>query len=342
MFTESRSRDPATSTRWNVKVQPILDAKCAAATTRAPRRTTSMTRPTRSPGMHDDVQHPDLDLSSTPVTVYYDKSVATYPASYVSIFYPATLAMGDDGHRSVTGKRRRRCGASRRARAPRPSSRRSTCVAADGTTAWPIATHPLHPEDDGVTLTDDERKTLIRDPTTSAASTTRARTRASCPSPAVTQSPPRLSEIEESSHEYEEDSRHAISVVDRAARYADSPSARSWRPPRSRRRLTRRATRHSREESAAVYGRARVPSGQLHGVPLHAGLDHQRGVVAARRRRSGRRSSTASRWSASNCIGAVAPAPLRLEREEPRDRRLVAPPAHPRRLRPRRGLRADA
>ena len=32
---------------------------------------------------------PYLDLSDTPVTAYYDKMVATYPASYVSIFYPA-------------------------------------------------------------------------------------------------------------------------------------------------------------------------------------------------------------------------------------------------------------
>ena len=31
--------------------------------------------------------------------------------------------------------------------------------AADGTTAWPSA-NPMHPEDKGVTLTDDERKTI--------------------------------------------------------------------------------------------------------------------------------------------------------------------------------------
>ena len=34
-----------------------------------------------------------LDLSSTPVTVTYDRRTATYPMSYVSIFYPAALSM---------------------------------------------------------------------------------------------------------------------------------------------------------------------------------------------------------------------------------------------------------
>jgi len=31
-------------------------------------------------------------------------------------------------------------------------------VAADGSTAWPVSTHPLHPEDVGVTLTAEERR----------------------------------------------------------------------------------------------------------------------------------------------------------------------------------------
>jgi hypothetical protein len=30
----------------------------------------------------------------------------------------------------------------------------------DGSTAWPLSTNPLHPEDKGVTLTDDERKAI--------------------------------------------------------------------------------------------------------------------------------------------------------------------------------------
>ncbi len=31
---------------------------------------------------------------------------------------------------------------------------------ADGTTAWPLSSSPLHPEDKGVQLSDDERKTI--------------------------------------------------------------------------------------------------------------------------------------------------------------------------------------
>jgi hypothetical protein len=38
-------------------------------------------------------QIPRLDLSDTAVTVKYDRQVKTYPASYVSLFYPAALSM---------------------------------------------------------------------------------------------------------------------------------------------------------------------------------------------------------------------------------------------------------
>jgi hypothetical protein len=34
--------------------------------------------------------------------------------------------------------------------------------APDGTFAWDPATHPSHPEDVGVTLTDEQRQTLVR------------------------------------------------------------------------------------------------------------------------------------------------------------------------------------
>jgi hypothetical protein len=44
-----------------------------------------------------------MDLSNTPVTVYYDRKVATWPASYVSLFYPAALAMNMAKGSMVTG-----------------------------------------------------------------------------------------------------------------------------------------------------------------------------------------------------------------------------------------------
>jgi len=47
---------------------------------------------------------PRLDLTDTPITVTYDRETRTYPMSYVSLFYPAALAMemGRDGA-MVTG-----------------------------------------------------------------------------------------------------------------------------------------------------------------------------------------------------------------------------------------------
>jgi hypothetical protein len=103
-----------------------------------------------------------LDLSNTPVTVYYDKSLKTWPASYVSIFYPATLSMTDTGDTSmvtVTGTVPPNWGVPGSARTS-ALTQKLNLLGADGSTAWPVASNPLHPEDKGVTLTNDERKTI--------------------------------------------------------------------------------------------------------------------------------------------------------------------------------------
>jgi hypothetical protein len=122
---------------------------------------------------------PYLDLTNTPVTVYYDEMVHTYPASYVSLFYPATLQMTMAmGGIKVTGQI-----------PPEwmiPEDARDSVLisvlnvaASDGTTAWshstcegctsvssmespPSASVKFHPEDKGVTLTAAERQALIR------------------------------------------------------------------------------------------------------------------------------------------------------------------------------------
>jgi hypothetical protein len=44
-----------------------------------------------------------MDLTDTPVTVYYDRKLATWPASYVSLFYPAALEMDMAKGTTVTG-----------------------------------------------------------------------------------------------------------------------------------------------------------------------------------------------------------------------------------------------
>lgn len=44
-------------------------------------------------GIAKDYPIARMDLTDTPVTVYYDRQIASWPASYVSLFYPAALAM---------------------------------------------------------------------------------------------------------------------------------------------------------------------------------------------------------------------------------------------------------
>jgi hypothetical protein len=44
-----------------------------------------------------------MDLTDTPVTVYYDRKVATWPSSYVSLFYPAAMDMDMAKGAKVTG-----------------------------------------------------------------------------------------------------------------------------------------------------------------------------------------------------------------------------------------------
>jgi hypothetical protein len=53
-------------------------------------------------GTSTDYKVARMDLTDTPVTVYYDRQVASWPASYVSLFYPAAMSM-EMGKISVTG-----------------------------------------------------------------------------------------------------------------------------------------------------------------------------------------------------------------------------------------------
>ena len=129
---------------WDKKVQPILDAKCVSCHNGVDDLVLLHDAHRPGDGRGDTYKIPTLDLSSTPVTVYYDRKVATYPASYVSIFYPATLGMmaatatpPEVAYRCAPSQgahARRRCtpcGASPAAPAPRPSRRSSTCTASE-------------------------------------------------------------------------------------------------------------------------------------------------------------------------------------------------------------------
>jgi hypothetical protein len=141
---------------WDKKVQQVLDAKCvqchdASSSTNHPY---FITRTDPLTGQKTTYSIPSLDLTSTPVTAYYDRTVATWPASYVSIFYPAAIEMGP--RITITGTVPPKWGIPGDARHS-ALTQKVNLRGADGSTAW---TTPLHPEDKGVQLTDDERKTI--------------------------------------------------------------------------------------------------------------------------------------------------------------------------------------
>jgi hypothetical protein len=143
-------------------VQTLLTAKCAGCHNGS--TTTyydvAMTDPVS--GKQTVYHIPTLDLTDTPVTVYYDEGVMTWPASYVSIFYPATLSMGGMMGPTVVG------GVLPPMWGIPEDARNSVLIqkinvsASDGTVAWP--NQKFHPEDQGASysLTADERQMLIR------------------------------------------------------------------------------------------------------------------------------------------------------------------------------------
>jgi hypothetical protein len=144
---------------WDQSIQPLLTQKCASCHNASTTSYYEVSRTDPATGSATTYRIPTLDLSDGPVTAYFDMQVNTWPASYVSIFYPAAMEMG--GGTRVTGTVPKKWGIP-------GDARRSAMIeklnvrAADGTTAWPLATHALHPEDKGVTLTDEERQALIR------------------------------------------------------------------------------------------------------------------------------------------------------------------------------------
>jgi hypothetical protein len=146
-------------------VQALLTAKCATChndTQNGSKMQTfySVTRTDMMTGMMTEYRIPYLSFSSTPIQVYYDRGIHTWASSYVSIFYPAALEMEMDGA-TIMGTIPPKWGI--------PESARESVLieklnvkAPDGTFAWDPQTHPSHPEDVGVTVSDEERQMLIR------------------------------------------------------------------------------------------------------------------------------------------------------------------------------------
>ena len=135
-------------------MQSVLTAKCASCHNASTTTYYSVTRADPATGASTTYKIPTLDLSDTPVTVYYDRQVKTWAASYVSIFYASAMEMGKV---TVTGPAPTMWGVPGSARQSKLIEK-INLTAADGTKAWNT---PMHPEDKGVTLTPEERKMLI-------------------------------------------------------------------------------------------------------------------------------------------------------------------------------------
>jgi len=89
------------------EIQALLDAKCVSChngTTNGdkPQDFYTLTMTNAVLGTMAEYRVPRMDLTDTPVTVYYDRRVASWPSSYVSLFYPAAMSM-EMGKATVTG-----------------------------------------------------------------------------------------------------------------------------------------------------------------------------------------------------------------------------------------------
>jgi hypothetical protein len=100
------------------------------------------------------------DCSGQPITVRYDRGTYTWPVSYVSIFYPSAMQM-TEGVTLISGTVPPMWGIPANARGS-AMIQQMNVTAPDNTTAWPIAQQPMHPEDQNVTVTADQRLSLIR------------------------------------------------------------------------------------------------------------------------------------------------------------------------------------
>jgi hypothetical protein len=146
-------------------IQQIFDQKCVQCHNETkngngPQTFYTVTMTNTVTGMTSTYQIPRLDLTSRPITVTYDRRTRAWNASYVSIFYPAAMGMMM-GKISVQGTVPPMWGIPGNARGSELIAHINV-KAPDGETAWPTSVHPLHPENVGITLTDEERQALIR------------------------------------------------------------------------------------------------------------------------------------------------------------------------------------
>ncbi len=90
------------------QIQALLDAKCVSCHNEekngdGPQEFYTVAAMNETTGDEYSYEIPRLDLSSRPITVTYDRQTHAWPASYVSIFYPAALDMEMGMGAMVTG-----------------------------------------------------------------------------------------------------------------------------------------------------------------------------------------------------------------------------------------------
>jgi hypothetical protein len=167
------------ATDSTLDVQTILTAKCVSChngTTNGDQAQEfyTITMNDEDTGQAVEYKIPRLDLSTTPITVTYDRRTATYPSSYVSLFYPAAMAMEMGKISEITGTVPPKWAVPSDARNSALIEKLNiTSVISGDKTAWALGeafndtnvrggTRKIHPDDVGVTLTREERVALIR------------------------------------------------------------------------------------------------------------------------------------------------------------------------------------
>jgi hypothetical protein len=161
------------------EVQKILDAKCVQChndTTNGSQAQEhySVTMTDQDTGVTSTYNIDRLNFSTREVTVKYDRKTASYPMSYVSIFYPAALDM--ERGVKIVGTLPPKWGLPSDARNSKLIEVMNITNAFDTSgkdTAWALGqpysdpnihgtVRTMHPDDVGIQLTRDERVALIR------------------------------------------------------------------------------------------------------------------------------------------------------------------------------------
>jgi hypothetical protein len=161
------------------EIQKLFDAKCTSChneTTNGsgPQEFYEITMTDELSGEQTVYRIPRLDLTSRAITVTYDDMTEAWPASYVSLFYPAALEMEMGMGVEVKGTIPPKWAVPSDARNSALVEKLNITSSIDADrTAWRLGepfgdpgirggTRTLHPDDVGVALGRDERRMLIR------------------------------------------------------------------------------------------------------------------------------------------------------------------------------------